>query len=254
MNEVSLPKTGDTAIPELLEPQHLSEVLALQDATRAALPDDQKMFVLPQPSAYFEKLLARENGLMLGMRVDGKLVAQIALMGPLTLEEAMDKNIITRNDVAFHHAGPSESVIVMKSMSVHPEWGGNGLSQHLLQAALGLPSVRVADHVFAQISAENNRSWALFLRNGFGIVAAAVDPQDKKPRFVLQRPALGFALHNLPSVEDSNPLADFSSIMRMTQREALVGRLDDVAGMKLAFHAPSEAAASWYDKSAQTGP
>ena len=173
--------------------RHLDEVLALQDITRAALPEGQKMFVLPQPAAYFEKLLKRENGLMVGIRVDGKLVAQIVLMGPMTLEEAIDRNAITRSDVMFHHAAPTETVVVAKSMAVHPDLRGNGLSQHLLQAMLAQPVARIADHVFAQISVENNRSWELFMRNGFSIVAAAIDPVDNKARFVLQKPALGFA-------------------------------------------------------------
>lgn len=252
MNAVSLTKTGGTAMPEVLGPQNLSEVLALQDEVRAALPEGQKMFVLPQAPDYFEKFLARKNGLMVGMRSEGKLVAQIALMGPLTLEEAIDKNAITRNEVAFHHASLSESVVVAKSMAVHPSRNGNGLSQHLLQAALGQPLARVADHVFAQVSVDNTRSWSLFLRNGFGIVAAALDPQDKNPRFILQKPALGFAVHAMPSIDDSDPVADFSSIIRLTRHEALIGR-PDAAGAKLAFYASSEAAASWYDKTVLGG-
>ncbi|MDP9127521.1 MAG: GNAT family N-acetyltransferase [Pseudomonadota bacterium] len=250
MNEVTLPKTGGTAIPEILGPEHLPEVLQLQEETRAALPDGQKMFVLPQEPAYFEKLLSREAGLILGLRASGRLVAQIVLMGPMTLDEAIDKNAITRSDVTFHHAAPSESVIIAKSMAVHPEWRGNELAQHLLHTALSQPSTRIADHVFAQISVENTRSWELFLRNGFGIVAAALDPVDGKPRFVLQKPALDFSLHGIASVDDVDPLADFPAVMRLTQREALIGRIDIGPASTLDFHARTEMAASWYDTTA----
>lgn len=246
MNEVALIKTGGTAKPEILDSRNLGEVLLLQDETRASLPEGQKMFVLPQPRAYFEKLLSRETGLMVGVRSSGKLVAQIALMGPLTLEEASDRNAITRSDVMFHHASPSESVIVAKSMAVHPDMRGNELSQHLLQAALAQPSARIADHVFAQISAENTRSWELFLHNGFGIAAAALDPQDGKPRFVLQKPALGFGVHKTASVYDVDPIKDFTSIMRLTQREALIGLMGP--DQRLTFYARTEMAASWYDQ------
>jgi ribosomal protein S18 acetylase RimI-like enzyme len=251
MNEVTLIKTGGTAMPEILESRHLAEVLELQDETRAALPEGQKMFVLPQPRAYFEKLLSREAGIMVGLRSAGRLVAQIALMGPLTLEEASDRNVITRSDVTFHHANPSESVIVAKSMAVHPDLRGNELAQHLLQAALAQPVARIADHVFAQISVENTRSWELFLRNGFGIVAAALDPQDGKARFVLQKPALGFGAHKTASVGGIDPVGDFASIMRLTQQEALIGLTGGTAG--LAFYAGTEMAASWYDTVALGG-
>ena len=126
MNQITLSKTGGTAMPSVLEIRHLDEVLKLQDETRAALPEEHKMFVLPQPASYFEKLLVRESGLMIGLRSSGRLVAQIALMGPLTLDEAIDCNAITRSDVTFHHAAPSETVAIAKSMAVHPDLHGNG--------------------------------------------------------------------------------------------------------------------------------
>ncbi len=251
MNENTPPQTSAKAVAEALEPRHLSEVLTLQNAVRAALPDDQKQFVLPQPDSYFENLLARRNGSMVGLRKNGELVAQIVLMGPMPLEQAIDRNVITRSDVTFHHAASSESVVIAKSMAVHPTYQRNGLAQQLLQAVLAQPVARLADHVFAQISVENTRSWELFLRNGFGVVAAALDPQDGHPRFVLQKPALGFALHEMASMPDADPIQDFSSIMRMTQGDAYVGRFD-IEG-SLAFNAPAEAATSWYDKPAVAG-
>jgi ribosomal protein S18 acetylase RimI-like enzyme len=245
--ELKLPKTGDTASVALLTPDDLPDVLNLQDETRAALPTGQKMFVLPQPSAYFQSLLNRDTGFMVGIRVDGKLVAQMAMMGALTLDEMTEQQKLTRNDVAFHHADASESVVIAKSMAVHPDWRGNELSQSMLEAALSAPLARTADHVFAQVSVDNVRSWDLFLRQGFGIVAAAIDPADQKPRFILQKPALGFALHHMQSAEAVDAAADFAAIMRLTQREALIGKLDRGAGFKLAFYASAEMAASWHD-------
>src|SRR5450755_2468378 len=110
MNETVRSMPGDKTVSEILEVRHLAQVLALQEATRAALPEGQKMFVLPQPASYFENLLVRRNGVIVGLRsADGTLVAQVVLMGPLTLEDAIDKNAITRSDVTFRHAVPSES-------------------------------------------------------------------------------------------------------------------------------------------------
>jgi ribosomal protein S18 acetylase RimI-like enzyme len=248
LREYKLPKANVLAAIEVLEPRHLPMVLELQDATRAALPEDQKMFVLPQKPEYFEKLLARKNGLMVGISVKGKMIAQIAAMGAFSLEEAITRNAITRNEISFHHAEPAELVAVAKSMAVHPQWRGNELSQHLVQAMLDIPAVRAADHVFAQMSAANVRSWELFLKNGFGIIAASVDPIDHMPRFILQKPALRFAFYPAPSAEAIDPAADFTSIMRLTEHEALIGQIDAIEPAKLSFFASSDTAAAWTDE------
>jgi ribosomal protein S18 acetylase RimI-like enzyme len=239
-------RTGDEAKIEVLGIEHLAQVLALQDETRFALPEAQKMFILPQSVEYFARFLERRNGLMVGVRVLGQLVAQMVMMGPLTLEDAITRNAITRNDVPFHHAENADLVVIAKSMAVHPKWRGNELSRHMLQAALEQPLARMADHVFAQISADNSHSWELFLDLGFGIVAAAVDPSDQKPRFILQKPVLGFSLHPVTSVDDIEPLANFSSIVRLTGIEAMIGQRDAAASdVRLAFSAAQTAAAAW---------
>lgn len=252
IRDFQLAKTGDRASIEVLGTEHLAQVLALQDETRSALPEAQKMFVLPQTSAYFTRLLERKNGLMVGVRAKGQMVAQMAMMGPLTLEDAIARNAITRNEIPFHHAENFDLVVIAKSMAVHPDWRGNELSQHMLAAALDQPIARMADHVFAQISVDNARSWELFLRHSFGIVAAAVDPSDQRPRFVLQRPVLGFALHDIPSIDNLDPASDFTAIMRLTGREALIGQLDEGGlNFRLAFHADKNTAAAWSEDEAE---
>ena len=95
-----------------------------------------------------------------------------------------------------------------------------------------MPLVREADHTFAQISADNARSWELFLKNGFGIVAAAVDPGDQQARFILQKPADGFNFDIAPAADDVDPMGDFPAIVRLTQREGLIGRIDDEVSAK----------------------
>ena len=253
IREFKLVKAAETAHIDILGIEHLAQVLALQDATRSALTEEHKMFVLPQSSEYFVRLLERRNGLMVGVRVKGQLIAQMALMGPMTLEDAVNRNTITRNEIPFHHAEASDLTVVAKSMAVHPAWRGNELSQHILEAALDQPLARTADHVFAQISVENARSWELFLRHGFGIVAAAIDPSDLKPRFVLQKPALGLALHAIPSIDNLDPSTDFAAIMRLTGREALIGQLDEHGlNFRLAFHAGKNTAAAWTEDGAET--
>lgn len=252
MQPIVLPKSGQTASLGLLGPEHLDQTQLLLAETREALSDAEKMFVLPQPQAYFEKLLARRNGAMLGVTVGERVIAQMAVMGSLTLDEAIERNAITRNDVYFHHALPNDVVAVAKSVAVHPGWRGNGLAEVMLKAALDLPMSRAADHMFAQASVDNMRSWAMFLRFGFGVVAAAVDPNDLKPRFVLQRPTLGFGLREAPSVEGVSPTASFAAMMRLTSREALIGQIPSGGiGYGLSFFASEISAAAWSDEGQQ---
>ncbi|MGE3622803.1 MAG: GNAT family N-acetyltransferase [Bdellovibrionales bacterium] len=243
-NEFTLPKSGETAKIEVLKPAHLEQALALHEATRAALPDAQKMFVLPQAPDYFKKFLNKKAGAMLGVMAGDRLVAQLVVMGPLSLEDILSNKAVTRNDVAFHHVGVMDKAAVIKSMAVHPDYRGNELSQHILAAALNLPLLRKADHAFAQISANNARSWELFLRNGFGIVGAGIDPGDNQPRFILQKPLAGFSFDFAPSADDVDPAGDFQAIIRLTQREGLIGRIDEDATLlgelRLAFSASTD--------------
>ena len=235
MKEFALPKTGGPARIGILDDADLPDVLELQDATRAALPADKKMFILPQGTAYFQNFLTRQNGLMIGIRNEEKLIAQMALMGPMDLREAMALRVITGNDLPFHHASLTDSVAVFKSMAVHPDWRGNDLANSLVAFALDLPFTQVVAHVFAQISVGNRRSWGVFARQGFGIVAAAYDVRDGQPRFVFQKPAFGFDFAPEIIADDADPSGDFSAIVTLTQREALIGVPDKSFEGKLAF-------------------
>ena len=247
IKEFKLSKTGTTGIIEILGIQDLNDVLNLQEQTRNALPAGQKMFVLPQPESYFKDLLEKKNGVLIGIRTNGILVSQMVLMGPLTIDDMISKQKLTRNEIELHHTEPSDTTVIAKSMAVHPDWRGNELSQHMLELALSLPLARSADHAFAQISVDNVRSWELFLQLGFGIVAAALDPTDQKARFIVQKPNLGFALRHMQITSGIDPAADFAAIMRLTQREALIGQLDEGDAFKLAFYADADMAAAWHD-------
>jgi ribosomal protein S18 acetylase RimI-like enzyme len=246
--ELKLLRTGQIATVEMLDTKDLDQVLKLQDETRAALSEDHKMFVLPQAPAYFQNLLEQKNGAMIGIHTNGKLVSQMAVMGAMTVDAMLDQQKLTRNEIALHHAANSDYAVIAKSMAVHPDYRGNELSQHMLEMALALPISRRADHMFAQVSVDNVLSWELFLREGFGIIAAAVDPLDNKARFVMQKPTLGFSVHHMQTTGGMDPALDFPSIMRMTQFEALIGQMDAIEKGKLAFYASAEMAAAWHDE------
>ena len=242
MKAFTLPQTGETAQISVLTADDLVDVLALHATTRASLPADKKRFILPQNDAYFHNLVNGVTGVMVGIRApDGTLIAQMGLMGPLSLREAIAEEAITHNDVPFHHASLNDSVIVFKSIAAHPDWAGNGLAKQMMAFALELPLVRVAAHVFAQTSASNVRGWSLFTQHQFGIVSAAYDPLDGLPRFIFQRPAFGFEFSPAIIADDADPIEDFPAIVALTQREALIGICDPDARGKLAFMRNREA-------------
>ncbi len=241
MKDFLLPINGTPARLLVLGEADLTDVLSLQNAARDALPSDKKHFILQRDIAYFQHLLAHATGQMAGIRANGKLVAHIALMGPLTLREALAMHAITYNDVAFHHAALTDSVVVFKSLASHPDWRGNSLAHHLVSFALELPFTQICRHAFAQISVGNKRSWDVFAHQGFGIVAAAYDPSDKHPRFIFQKPSFGFDLAEEICADEVDPIADFPAIISLTQREALVGLYEDGSTEKLRFMRNREA-------------
>jgi hypothetical protein len=245
MYETTTDKQQNMFALEILKPASSRELLTLQKNARDILYSE------PYSAAAFDKFLTRENGLMIGLREAGELIAQVTLFGPILFEEANDKNLITHNDVLFHHAQPSELVIVLKSMMIRSAGRENEIARKLLPAALAQPMSRVVDHIFAQTSAEIAEDWLSFLHNGFGVVAAAVDSNGHQPRFILQKPALGFSLYPEASEENIDPVKDFTDIMRLTRQDALVGQCDLLLESKLALHARTEAAASWYDHPSQ---
>jgi GNAT superfamily N-acetyltransferase len=165
----------------------------------------------------------------------------MALVGPMPLREAIASQLITKNQVPFHHAALTDSVVVCKSLATHPAWRGNNLANALVAFMEELPFTRAAAHIFAQISAGNKRSWGVFARNGFGIVAAVYDQADGQPRFIFQKPAFGFDFSSEIIVDDVIPCEDFPAIVNLTQREALVGTCDETASGKLAFLRSREA-------------
>ena len=219
MKKFTLPKSGGAATIDILAETDLDDVIELHDWTRANLPPDKKQFILPHGTTYFEDLLSQKTGLMIGIRTGGLLIAQIALKGPMGLDDAINDQVITHNDVTFYHASLNDTVVVIKSLASHPEWRGNELAKTLVNYAVEIPFTKDCDHMFAQISAANKHSWDIFLSQGFGLVAAGYDPDDELPRFIIQRPKEGF---NVELADITDLENDFPAIVRLTRDEAVV--------------------------------
>ena len=235
MTEYTLPTTGGTAQFDILDAPVLSDILALQEAARAALPAEARALFQPLGTAFFQNLLTRQTGLMIGIRKDNKLIAQMGLVGPMELREAVALHIITDNDIVFSHAALTDSVIIFKGLSTHPSWRSDDLEKSLVSYALGLPFCQVIGHVFAQAPVGDKSHWNAFATQGFGIVAAAYDAKDSRSRFIFQKPAFGFDFSPAIIADDVDPVLDFPAIINLTQREALVGIYEEGSTTRLAF-------------------
>ncbi|MCL2474245.1 MAG: hypothetical protein FWF23_05045 [Alphaproteobacteria bacterium] len=235
MHEIVLKKANVTATADLLSMEDLSAVVALHNKTIAALPEESKRFVLPQNEDYFADLLSGFSGAVVGIKAKGELVAQIAVAGELSIDEAVEKKLITKNNVSFHHVLSEDSIVVFKSLVCDPDWSGNDLGFHTVAAALKTPLVESADNILTQISAANIRSTNMFLSRGFGIVAAGYDPIDNLPRFVFQKPLNGFSFVPNIIADAVDPITDFPAIMKLTERDALVGISEDSSYTSLSF-------------------
>ncbi len=235
MKDFLLPKTGGLAAIDVLDESDITDVLALHETARAALPADKKHFVPAQGTAFYQNFLSRQTGLMIGIRYSRKIIAQMTMESPMPLREAIALHVITNNDIRYFHASLDDNIVVFRSIETHPEFRGNNLEQYLLNFASELPFAHVADHLFAQVAANDKRVWNAYASFKFGIVGAAYDTQDKQPRFIFQKPAFGFDLVPDLIADEVDPMADFPAIIALTQREGLVGYYESGSKERLSF-------------------
>ena len=241
MHEIVLKKANVTAQVDILSMKDLPSVVSLHNNTIASLPEDKKRFVLPQTEDYFSNLLSELTGVMVGLKVKGELIAQIALVGELSIDETVERKLLTKNNVSFHHVNSEDSIVIVKSLVSNPDWRGNDLCSHIIKESFKTPLVLSSDHLLTQISADNECSVKKFLGYGFGIVAAGYDPIDTLPRLIFQKPVAGFNFVPNVVADDVDPVADFSAIMKLTERQALVGVLEDNLHDSLSFLEVAEA-------------
>ncbi len=235
MKEFTLSKTGGTAKIDILRDSDMDQVWALHGAVRASLPESQRDALLPQSETYYRNLLTHTTGLMVGVRVDSALAAMMALTEPMALREAIGLHMLGASGVFFHHASLDDMVSVFDAPLTNPVWSDGNLEKNLLSFAVWLPYAQSADHVFAQVPAGLTLGWGPLMRQKFGVVAAANDPENDVPQFILQKPSFGFDLEPCPMADEVDPVSDFSAIARLTQKQALIGVLESEGAARLSF-------------------
>ena len=219
---ILLSKYNQTATVETLAPKHLDEILLLQQTIIDALPENQKRFMIERRPNYFSRFLNKIDGQMLGIFLGNRLISQGVVMSDITLGEAKEQNAITKNDIIFHYALDTDTISVIKSVGVHPEFRGNNLAQRILDAAYSLSAVKNSQHIFAQISADNHKSLEIFLRNKFFVISAHNDPTDLRTRYVLQRSKAKIKMVT-PAKFKNIDFTNISLVNELTQRQLLIG-------------------------------
>lgn len=166
----SLIKTGQQYQIVLQTPADIDAILALQTTVMNDLTAEEQSYLVPKDRAFFEKHFASDN-IVLGVMVDGKLVAQSIIVNPTK------KNPKTgMTDMPGRI--PPERVTVIQGVIVHPDFRGNRLMTEMVDAWLNIARFEGRRHAIAEVTAENHFSWAVFMKEGLQLHSIGYDDED----------------------------------------------------------------------------
>lgn len=165
-----LSKTGqDYKIVELTK-QQIPEILALQSKVIDDLKPEEKSFVLSKDKDFFEKHFDDGND-MLGIIVDGKLIAQSILLYPS--DENPKTGMVDMDAVA----NPNETS-VMQGVLVDADYRGNHLMDMMIGHWMDHATSKGRTHLLSEIETHNIASWASFMKGGMNLHSIGTDPDD----------------------------------------------------------------------------
>ena len=166
----TLIKTGQEYQIVLQTPADIDAILALQATVMDDLTEEEQSYLVPKDRAFFEKHFASDN-IVLGVMVDGKLVAQSIVVNPTK------KNPKTgMTDMPGRI--PPERVTVIQGVIVHPDFRGNRLMTEMVDAWLNIARFEGRRHAIAEVTAENHFSWAVFMKEGLQLHSIGYDDED----------------------------------------------------------------------------
>ena len=166
----SFRKTDGEYTLNLLSVQNIDQILALQEAVIAVLPEQEQNFVLKKDRAFFENHFAVGNA-VIGILHEGQLIAQSVIVNPTA---AHPKTGMT--DMALK-AKPKK-ITVLQGVIVHPDYRGNSLISVMIDTWLETARKEKRPHALAEVSLENHHSWSAFLKGGLNIHSIGTDPAD----------------------------------------------------------------------------
>jgi len=165
-----LKKSGLPFHVRFLGADDLDAVLALQERILAdlALTCSQN-FIVPKSREKFA-LLQEGAGKMLGVFVQGALVAQCVMCMPTPEHPETGMDMVL--------PGKPEEVSIMQGGLVDPAMRGNGLLQTMTELWLSATEAAGRKHALGEIAVPNHYSWAVLLACGMVIVQSGTDPSD----------------------------------------------------------------------------
>lgn len=166
----SLIKTGQSYQIVLQTAADIDAMLALQAVVMDTLSSEEKSYLVPKDRAFFEKHFASDN-LVLGIKVDGQLVAQSVIVNPTR------KNPKTGMTDMPGRLAP-ERVTVIQGVIVHPDFRGNRLMTRMVDAWLNIARSEGRRHAIAEVTSDNHFSWSVFMKEGLHLHSIGYDPED----------------------------------------------------------------------------
>lgn len=166
-----LEKSGDVYEVHLLGKHDIPDILNLQQKIFNDLPEEQKSFILPKTEEFFEKHFSRGHNQMLGIYVDGKLIAQSIILNPT--EEHPETGMVDMKDV-----DSPDKVSIIEGVLVDADYRGNHLMEKMVQYWIDYTDSIGREHVIAEIAVDNPYSWGVFLDKGLTLHSMGVDPDD----------------------------------------------------------------------------
>ncbi|QQR69707.1 MAG: hypothetical protein IPI58_03370 [Alphaproteobacteria bacterium] len=155
----------------------------MQKRSIAALPAENRHFMVQRSPGELIALLAGQGGAMLGCWMGPNLAAQIILRWP--------KDSFAGTGIARPLPWLPHEITMLQGALVDPLCRQRGITRHLLLSACGLSVRHGRMQMLARIAAANTPSLRSFLSVGFGILAC--EPHDPSGRETLY---LGLDLAN----------------------------------------------------------
>lgn len=193
------PSTSATHKVIALSPKHAKAVQQLIETVRAALPEDDRIFLKPRSPANIAAHFAAFNPAFGILSPDGQLIG-CALLCPISdaTDDAAAANYPASHLLPGHWA--------LQSVARHPAYEGHGLMGLLLDHAKGYAQAnsQVA-YVIAKVNGRNLRSQQGFLNAGFSAAAQGQDQASGEPVVYLGlHTGSGLAQHGGASLQSGN--------------------------------------------------
>jgi hypothetical protein len=148
----------------------IDEILELQKTVYDALGKSQKAFILPKSSTFLKELFA-SGGTMIGVRSEGKLIAQSMVVNPNSRHP--DTGMV---DMPF--SAPPEMISVFQGVIVHPDMRGHHLGAMMCKHWVEACQHNGRRHLMAETALTNIASQKIFFSHNMPAVSVGTDPVD----------------------------------------------------------------------------